>query len=166
MDEALEAVRLAIKFAENKAIWYSDEAPAKMYLYRIFGVVIIASSILITFFAASLDREPRDFWGIRKSHIVAFLGIISVVSVSLSSFYDWKGSWENFRTAQFKLESLITSAEIRTLDLKQKQDSEGLFALALEINDAAARIVITETAEFYSGLTEPKDLGANNINTN
>ncbi|MFS8184264.1 DUF4231 domain-containing protein [Pseudovibrio denitrificans] len=150
MYEAVEAFREAINYAQEQVEWYDFYAGLKLTLFRTAGVLAIVSATLITFLSANLKDPEQKIGRVKRKNIIALLAVVSAISVSLSSFFEWRSSWESHRHAQFKLEALIKTATIKKLELQQGANAAELFVLAGWLTDNVQTIVSEETSKFYS----------------
>lgn len=158
MEQELEAFKIAIEYADKQYHWYQNYGNVKLYLFRISGVIAILSTILITYLSATLDSTNPIILGFRKSILIAILAAFSAVSVSLSSFFGWKSSWESHRVAQFQIEALIVDAKIQQQKILTSGVEEDLFALAQSLTTKVRDITSEETVRYYSGQKNIRDV--------
>ncbi|MGG9998615.1 DUF4231 domain-containing protein [Pseudovibrio ascidiaceicola] len=150
MYEAIEAYREAVNYANEQIEWYFFYAGLKLILFRVAGVISIVAAILITFLSANLNDPEKKIGSLKRRNVIALLAVVSAVSVSLSSFFEWRASWESHRHAQFKLEALVKMTAIKKLELQQEGNPKAIFALAGSLTDNVRNIVSEETVTYYS----------------
>lgn len=161
MNEALEAYQIARNFSAEQIEWYSNQAFYKHFLHRASGVLIILFAVLITYFSANLSAPTEKVLRFQKRNVIAVLAASSAIIASISSFYDWRSSWESHRLAQFELQALIRVAEIKQLELKMDKNADGMFKLAKELTLEVKMVLEKETAHYYSNQRGAKESFSN-----
>lgn len=157
MNEANEAFELAVQYANEQISWYDFHAGLKLYLFRLAGVIAIASTIFVTYLSATLDDANSRFCGLRRQTLVAALATLSALSIALSGFFGWRSSWESHRQAQLQLEALVVDARIEKLRIAKNGNEAELFELAQSLSKRTREIVARETGKFFS---KTSDIGS------
>lgn len=153
MQDALKAVEVALIYAHDQMQWYEESAFEKLVLFRVFGVAALTSSILVTYFSATLSEANTNFLGLKRKNITAFLAALATISVAVSGFFGWKSAWEGHRTAQLTIEAIIVDHKLQQLRI-QGDDSKAdeMHKLAETLTNNVKNVVLKETAGFFGAL--------------
>jgi len=147
-----------IKYFEGDEVigWYQRKSKKPRNLYKVSNVfVIIGNSIIATLLLLSSnnlnlntifsnDDITANNWGIL---ITIMLSIIVTIVSSISLFFNYKKTWENFKRAQFKIEKEIRKFNLKIIEIettlpKERRTKELLLELEKFIE------VVYETHDF------------------
>ena len=146
-----ELKELKAKHFDSTIEWYQSHAKRPRLFFHLAGYAIIILSISIPFLTV------YKFTG--SELLLSVIALIVAALTGISSFAQWDSRWRSYKQAQFALESLDYSWNLRIIEIKRMNDPAEAQRAAIDATrklfDNAKSVITSETEKYFESVRMP-----------